>query len=188
MTSVRLGFIGAHRSGKTTLAEAIALRTSCSLVKTQVSDVFKQAQLQPQQALDFATRLWIQQQIIQTTRQSWQLAHFVTDRTPIDFMAYTLADIQGETIVDIPALETYLTTCFEVTNQIFTHLILVQPGIPLVYAPGKAALNKAYIEHLNTVMLGLCHDPRLHCPIWTLKRQLIHLEDRIQAVLQITRL
>ena len=171
MTSVRLGFIGAHRSGKTTLAEAIALRTSCSLVKTQVSDV-----------------LWIQQQIIQTTRQSWQLAHFVTDRTPIDFMAYTLADIQGETIVDIPALETYLTTCFEVTNQIFTHLILVQPGIPLVYAPGKAALNKAYIEHLNTVMLGLCHDPRLHCPIWTLKRQLIHLEDRIQAVLQITRL
>lgn len=185
MNAIRLGLVGAHRSGKTTLAEALALKMHWPLIKTQVSQVFKQAQLQPHQALDFATRLWIQTQIIDVARADWQAEHFITDRTPIDFMAYTLADIQGETVVDIQALEDYLANCFETTNQIFTHLILLQPGIPLVYAPGKAALNKAYIEHLNTLMLGLCHDQRLHCPRWIIKRHRLALEERIQMVLKI---
>ncbi|MDY6991021.1 MAG: AAA family ATPase [Pseudomonadota bacterium] len=185
MIPIRLGLIGAHRCGKTTLAEALALRMHWPLIKTQVSQVFKQAQLQPHQPLDFATRLRIQTQILHTARENWQAEHFVTDRTPIDFMAYTLADIHGKTVVDMHALEEYLVDCFETINQIFTHLILLQPGIPLVYAPGKAALNKAYIEHLNTLMLGLCHDQRLHCPSRIIKRQILSLEERVQMALRI---
>jgi hypothetical protein len=34
-------------------------------------------------------------------------------------------------------------------------VMIVQPGIPIVPAPGKASLNTAYIEHLNLLALGL---------------------------------
>ncbi|HDN25598.1 MAG TPA: AAA family ATPase, partial [Thioploca sp.] len=152
----KIGLCGSHRTGKTTLAEALSKKMGIPFLKTSTSMVFKQHGLHPAQVLDFKTRLWIQHRVIEAAVAVWQTEKdsFVTDRTPIDFMAYTLADIQGATVVDFAELEAYLALCFEVANQCFTKLAVLQPAIPLVFEPGKASLNRAYMEHLNTIVQG----------------------------------
>jgi hypothetical protein len=181
---MKIGLAGAHRTGKTTLAQAVSRTRGIPFAKTDTAALFKQRGLTPCQSLDFKTRLQIQQHILTAAFEIWetQPATFITDRTPLDFMAYTLADIQGATEVNFTSLEKYLEGCFEVTNKIFTMLVVIQPAIPLVYEEGKAALNKAYLEHLNTIIVGLCHDERLTCPAFIMERRTTCLEDRIYAL------
>ena len=185
----KIGLCGGHRVGKTTLAQATAEAQHLYFAVTDSSTVFKKQGIDPATPLDFMTRLAMQHAILDAACIVWQdsqHATFITDRTPIDFMAYTLADIQGTTIVDEVALDKYIQRCFAVTNVTFSHLIVVQPGIPLVYAAGKAALNRAYIEHLNTLVLGLCHDSRLDCAVTVMPRQCTDLTARIKFLQDIT--
>jgi hypothetical protein len=100
-------------------------------------------------------------------------------------MAYTLADIQGGTVVDIVELEKYLDHCFAVTNGFFSDLVVIQPAIPLVHEEGKAALNRSYMEHLNMLVTGLCCDERLHCRFTLLSRGIVDLDARVGQVLKL---
>ena len=187
MTKFRIGLCGSHRTGKTTLANTISQQLQIPFLRTSTSEVFKQHGLHPAQPLDFKERLWIQHRVLEAATEVWQTetGAFITDRTPIDFMAYTLADIQGATSVDFAKLEEYLMACFQVTNQFFTQLVVLQPAIELVYEEGKAALNKAYMEHLNIVIQGLCGDERLMCSSMIVKRHIINLTERVQSVISV---
>ena len=182
----RIGISGSHRTGKTTLAKVISKKIGIPFIKTSTSAVFKQHGLHPAQPLDFQTRLWVQHHVIETAVSVWQAekSAFITDRTPIDFMAYTLADIQGATQVNFAQLEAYLTYCFEVTNQFYTKITVLQPAIPLVYEEDKAALNRAYMEHLNIIIQGLCSDERVKCSSIIIKRNIISIDERVETVLQ----
>ena len=176
-----LGLCGAHRTGKTTLAIALADRFSFHFVRTTTSQVFAQLGLDPAEPMDFNTRLYVQNHVLDAAELVWQdsAMPFVSDRTPIDMIAYTLGDIQGKTEVDFDLLNQYIERCFDSTNQFFPNLAIIQPGIPLVYAEGKAALNAAYIEHINVLVLGLCGDRRLKAHVFCNDREAIDLEARI---------
>jgi len=69
-------------------------------------------------------------------------------------------------------------------NQFFQNLAIIQPGIPLVYEEGKAALNAAYIEHINILVIGLCSDRRLKTNVFCNARNAIDLEARILNILE----
>ncbi len=135
--------------------------------------------------MDFNKRLWVQDKILEAAEGAWQTENkdFITDRTPLDMAAYTLADIQGSTEVNLPALEEYLDRCVGATNKFFGQLVLVQPGIPLVHEEGKAALNEGYLEHLNFLMLGLCNDERIKSRFFCIPRVVKGIEDRVRLVL-----
>jgi hypothetical protein len=182
---MNIGLCGSHRTGKTTLAEAIFQRTGMPFLKTVTSEVFQQCGIDPSGPMDFTKRLWIQHKILDSAEKMWQAEkkQFVTDRTPLDMMAYTLADIQGTTEVNFDELEGYLGRCIDVTNTFFALLVLVQPGIPLMHEEGKAALNEGYLEHLNYVILGLCNDDRVRGACVYLHRSLTSLDDRVNTVL-----
>lgn len=182
-----IGLAGSHRTGKSTLARVVAKRSGIPFIKTTTTEVFARLGLDPAAKMDFATRLDVQRRILRAYQEAWQSAHlahqpFITDRTPVDLLAYTFADIQGETQVNDAELELYVADCFEVTNRFFESLVLVQPGIPLIYAAGKAALNKAYIEHINTLIIGFCHDARLRVSVHILPREMTDMEARIEAI------
>ncbi len=186
---MNIGLCGGHRTGKTTLAQAIALKLNQPFIKTDTSGVFQESGLDPAQPMDFATRLQIQHKILSAAELIWteaaaQSELFVSDRTPIDMIAYTLGDIQGVTKVNFTELEHYIEQCFTTTNKFFATLAIVQPGIPLVYEQGKAALNQAYIEHINILVMGLCSDRRLKSTVLCIDRQTTDLSDRLCQVIE----
>jgi len=185
-SSMNLGLCGGHRTGKTTLAQAIAHSKNMPFVKTDTSAVFRKFGLDPALPMDFGTRLNIQHEILKEAIAIWEQEpqSFISDRTPIDMMAYTVGDILGKTNVDFTELEDYLNLCFAATNRFFTKLAIIQPGIPLVYEVGKAALNQAYIEHINILVMGLCSDRRLKSTVLCLERQTTSLEERINRLLE----
>lgn len=181
-----LGLCGAHRTGKTTLAKAIASRTEITFVQTTTSQVFANLGLDPAAPMDFATRLFVQHHVLDAAEKIWESASvpFVSDRTPIDMIAYTIGDIQGKTEVNFASLNQYIDRCFAITNQYFQNLAIVQPGISLIYEEGKAALNAAYIEHINILIIGLCADSRLDAKVFCNPREAITLDIRIEKILK----
>lgn len=182
---MNIGLCGSHRTGKTTLADEISRRTGMPFVKTSTSEVFREYGLDPSMPLDFTKRLWIQHKILDAAEKIWRTepGQFITDRTPLDMAAYTLADIQGSTVLNFTEMEGYLSRCIEATNQYFKMLVLIQPGIPLVYEEGKAALNEGYLEHLNFLIMGLCNDERVRASVLRLPRDLKSIDDRVKAIL-----
>ena len=181
-----LGLCGAHRTGKTTLAKAIAASFDIPFVQTTTSQVFADLGLDPAAPMDFATRLFVQNHVLDAAEKIWQdVAHpFISDRTPIDMIAYTLGDIQGKTEVNFDLLNQYIDRCLAITNQYFPNLAIIQPGIPLIYEQGKAALNAAYIEHINILVIGLCADARLQAQVFCNPREAIALDTRINKILK----
>ena len=181
-----LGLCGAHRTGKTTLAIAISTDLNLPFVRTTTSQVFAQLGLDPAEPMDFKTRLFVQNHVLDAAEQVWQesASPFISDRTPIDMIAYTLGDIQGKTEVDFDLLSQYIDRCFASTNQFFQNLAIIQPGIPLVYEEGKAALNAAYIEHINILVIGLCNDSRLKTNVFCNARDVIAIDLRINNILR----
>jgi hypothetical protein len=181
-----LGLCGAHRTGKTTLAIAISSHLNIPFVRTTTSQVFAQLGLDPAEPMDFQTRLFVQNHVLDAAEQVWQesASPFISDRTPIDMIAYTIGDIQGKTDVDFDLLSQYIDRCFASTNQFFQNLAIIQPGISLVYEEGKAALNAAYIEHINVLVIGLCSDRRLKTNVFCNARNAIDLETRILNILE----
>ena len=181
-----LGLCGAHRTGKTTLAIALSSHLNIPFVRTTTSQVFAQLGLDPAEPMDFQTRLFVQNHVLDAAEQVWQnsATPFVSDRTPIDMIAYTLGDIQGKTEVDFDLLSQYIDRCFASTNQFFQNLAIIQPGIPLVYEDGKAALNAAYIEHINILVIGLCNDSRLKTNVFCNARDAIAIYLRINNILR----
>lgn len=183
-----IGITGSHRVGKSTLAGAIAEKHSITFAETSVSAIFKDLGHDPAAGFDFATRLDIQEEILRRVDAMYGLLDptgtAITDRTPIDFLAYTLSEANGDTVRpdDQKRLADYMTRCFDVVNRRFSTLILVQPGIPLVCAPGKAVMNAAYIEHLNSLCLGLSSDERVKPAHFYIQRRVLSLEGRIAAV------
>jgi hypothetical protein len=177
-----IGICGAHRTGKTTLALKLAEILAIPFVRTSVSQVFRERGLDPAQTMDFATRLSIQNDILTATTDIWAgtAGKFISDRTPIDMMAYTLADIQGMTTVDADELSRYLYRCQEITNQYFSQLWIIPPAIPLIFEDGKAALNPAYIQHIHHLVMGLCHDPAIRSTVIPLPPSITALDDRVR--------
>ena len=181
---MRIGLCGSHRTGKTTLAEAISRKTGMPFIRTCTSEVFRRAGLDPAAAMGFKERLWVQKETLAAARDIWEKAgeRFITDRTPIDMMAYMLGDIQGGTEADFTEVEGYLEDCFSTTDRFFDALVVVQPGIRLIPEAGKAALNRAYIEHLNYLVLGLAADPRLKARVIRIGRGMVDINERVAAV------
>lgn len=180
-----IGLCGAHRVGKTTLALAVSQAAQIPFLKTHTSQLFAARGLDPAKPIPFHTRLSIQQEILTAGEQVWRQAEgpFISDRTPLDMAAYTLADIQGTTEVDSPALLGYLQDCLDKTNRFFATLVIVPPGIPLIHEPGKAALHEAYIEHIHTLIVGLCYGKHISAKVCQLERTTLSLDERVKSTL-----
>ncbi len=183
-----IGLSGSHRCGKTTLAKAYAEKHGLFFLETSASAIFREFDLDPAVTYNFDVRLMIQQIILERFDLAYAKhagdSKVITDRTPLDLLAYTLGDVSGQTLrPDQEAvLQRYISDCFDVANKRFATVLVIQPGIPLVYEEGKAAMSAGYIEHLNSLILGLSVDERLKSLHYYMPRYLTGLEDRLQAL------
>jgi predicted ATPase len=185
-----LGLNGAHRTGKSTLAREYAKRHDILYVETRVTDVFKQLGLDPRKTYEIDQRLMIQEAVLTAlTRQYKEAAKqsrlFVADRTPIDLASYMLADVTGSSAPSLAMaklVNEYVRRCIEKTMEHFAVVVLIQPGIPIVDAPGKAAPCPAYMEHLNLIQRGLMADESFECQRFVMPRRTLDMEQRLRAL------
>lgn len=186
MTPQGVGLCGSHRTGKTTLAQALSTKLNIPFAKTDTSGVFKKHGLDPAVCMPFSQRLHIQHLILDDAIKIWGAykSAFITDRTPLDMLAYTLCDITGSTEADFTMLEEYARLCFEAVNRFFGLVVVIQPAIAMRYEEGKAALNRAYLEHLNAVIMGLCLDERQKANFKILPKAITDFDERINTLCQ----
>ena len=184
-----IGLCGAQRTGKSTLAKEFAEDSGVDYVPVNTSGVFEAMGFDPKADYDMATRMQIQWEILKAAQATYAKAprFFITDRTPLDMLAYTLADVQrgnvtGEVIDQVVA---YADKCFSMTNQYFTSIVVVQPGIPLVEEAGKAPANLAHMEHINTLILGLANDERCKTSKHYIARGTTDLQARVRAIYRV---
>lgn len=181
-----IGLAGSHRTGKTTLARMFSEEYKIPLAETSSTEVFRELGADPRADYDMKTRLVIQDKILESACNVYEaLGHqFITDRTPIDMLAYTLADVQRANISEFETalLEKYMDRCFTATNKYFSILCVVQPGIPIVEDPGKAPANIMYMEHINGLVKGLVMHDDIAAYRLNMRRRMTDLDERLDAL------
>lgn len=185
-----IGIVGCHRVGKTTLARKFAEQYGFTFVETNVSGVFAEMGLDPKLTYDFTTRLSVQKRILKhlnTVYAQYQREHdtdIITDRTPLDLLIYTYAEVAGNNLTDAETEEliAYTEDCLETINRRFSFILALQPGLPVIETAGKGAVNPAYLEHLNTLTIGLVGDERVKVKTAYIPRHITDLDRRLNAL------
>jgi hypothetical protein len=182
-----IGLCGAHRTGKTTLAKGYALKSGSTFLETSVSAINRDLGFDLTREHTFAERLAHQEKILERIDRIYGEhagEDVITDRTPLDMIAYTMAEAINDRVAeeDQGRFARYVQKCIDVTNRRFGILMLVQPGIPIIAAEGKAVANAAYIEHLNSLILGFTVDERVKPIHFYIPRKMTGLKERIEAV------
>jgi hypothetical protein len=181
-----IGLVGAPRVGKTSLAKELSAHTDIPLVLTSSADAFTACGFQVQDKMTLGQRLEVQNKILDLAESAWRAENgvFITDRTPMDMAAYMLAYINGDTSheAEIGVLR-YLDRCVDVTNRYFSLLVCVQPGIPIVPDHSKAVPSKAYMHHINALVLGLMSDQRIQAAKKVIHHDVLSMEHRLTVML-----
>lgn len=167
-----IGVVGVMGTGKTTLCA----ESGYEFIKTDVSGIYKKWGLDPKVAMDFDTRLKIQQEILEYHTHLWLKACIrgvrqgdrfvsenlvmVTDRTPLCFMTFTLAEISGYgglTEEQDQALKKYIDYCWKSMALFKGIMYLEQSFTPPVDTSGKvrASMSYGYREHYDNLLRGL---------------------------------
>lgn len=179
-----IGFAGAHRTGKTTLAKAFAEKYEIPFVQTSISMTFRDLGYDPAKDYDLPTRLKIQNVVLDNEITKWSsyADTFVSDRTPIDMIAYTLASAHQEEIttdLDIQ-LQNYINRCIDVNNTYFGYVFEVLPAIQVIHEEGKANIVKSHIDHISLIISGICNKDDIRSTIITIPKKKTDLSDRIE--------
>jgi hypothetical protein len=184
MINGNIGICGAHRTGKTTLGESLANYLGIPFVSIGTSAIFAKHGINPAKPMDFRTRLSIQWEVFTHAVGTWgdMTEPFICDRTPIDMMAYTLAEVAGDTLDNRTEkeLQNYLDLCRLANEKNFSHLIVVPPAIPIVDAIGKASPSRGYIEHVHVLCLGLYSQTSING--YVIPQGVTDLNDRVSNV------
>lgn len=187
---MNIAFSGAHRTGKSTLAEYFSKKNGIEYVMTDISGIFKERGLSPRDKLPFDTRMDIQWEILKRLKQTYHAAKtpFVTDRSPIDLMAYLLSEIGPDNVSEDADMQIagYFDECARVVQRHLSAIILVQPGIEVVEDSSKAPATFGYMEHINIICKGLIGEPRFgETSMIIMSRKVTDLNERLLATASI---
>ena len=178
---MRIGLTGSHRCGKTTLMHAFSAASGLPTAPSTVSQIAARAGYDMSQSRMTAAGLDFQDTVLDTMAVDYALPAFVSDRTPLDAAAYTMCDaVAGTGDLDDRILA-YRDRALRLTASLFDVIVLVQPGIPVVSAPGKPPLGAAYQEHFNYVAYSLA---AIDAPtrFGVIPRFILSIEDRVNSV------
>lgn len=155
------GLVGAHRSGKTTLAKQLAEDLGIDFHATSTTEVAKRHGFDPVAPMTLEER--IRMQIVLLQDHCEQIAKLprplIVDRTPIDYLAYTLAevDMMSHMLASPEVLEMinkFTTACLNATRMNYDCLYYLSPLDQYVAEPGKPAPNPAYQRHIALLIQG----------------------------------
>jgi hypothetical protein len=138
---MRIGFCGAHRTGKSTLAFEVAKRLGIEYIPFSSSDCFKQLGLDPAIERTVEETITLQALILSKFLDTTEShLNFIIDRSPIDFIAYTKFALPEF------SLSPYYDKCCEAVKTLDV-IFHVQPGIKFV--PVSKSFGEDTVQALN---------------------------------------
>ena len=159
------GLVGAHRSGKTTLAKAVAEGMNIPFVESSVSARLRAEGMDPVAPMTPLERIVLQERLLDLYLETIVAAPrpAITDRTPLDMAAYTLAEfgmhtggLLGGNAQEIGhRVTTYVSRCLSETHKHFGMVFLVPPLPHYEEAEGKPPVDVGYQTHIHMLCLGL---------------------------------
>lgn len=158
-----IGVIGSHGVGKTTLARQTAEALGYHFCQTSISDVYKRMGKDPAVRMSFDERMDMQIHILNELRSEWNSylgEKAIADRTPLDLIAYTLADVDSYDALSAEQeerLATYIGMCLGIYAKFFEKVVLVPNHLPVAQDPHKlrANLSWAYRNKLEVLLRGV---------------------------------
>ena len=162
----RIGIIGAHRTGKSTIAQEVANELAIPYVDASVGSdfVWKNSGYQYHDRVTFLERLEIQEALLEGIGQKLY-AHqnqpnWVIDRSPIDILAYLMVSLDDTCtrLVD-GRVKQFREQCIELTEEYYSQLVIVQPEIEYDEVRGKAGKvfkTAAMQDALTDIITGVC--------------------------------
>ncbi len=189
---MRIGFVGAHRTGKTTLARAVAEALGLEVAESQVSAIARNyGFLMDNDRRDRPEFFEMQKHILRHLESNVRGRDaFVADRTPLDAAAYLIADVQANTGSEQWQDEVlqYVDSAVRMTEDLFDVVILVPPAIDFDPMDGKPGANLAYQEHHHLICRGLHADlDQDKVAVGRILRENLDLGDRTSAVVDFVR-
>lgn len=155
---MRIGFCGAHRTGKTTLAKAVADKYGYKFLNSSATGVFERFGVRPDQPLSIGKKFEIQSALLDDfLERVYGLDNYVTDRTPLDYIGYMMAELSTDACSspDMPhdeQIEFYLERCHRAMEASLDVAFRIPVAIPIVHEAGKGVMNKAFIDHVSSLI------------------------------------
>jgi hypothetical protein len=182
--------IGAHRTGKTTLAKALAERYEIPFCKTRSGEALRSLGVSPKEELGFSTRLKVQSYLLDVLERDYEAMigePFVADRSPLDVAAYTTAEIGRTTLQDEQlrhSYESHIARCFELTRRYVGFIVIVPPAIDPVDESDKAPAEIHYMEHLHALAVSFAVKAHsvFEIPVLPLPRPVVENNARVDFI------
>jgi DNA polymerase III gamma/tau subunit len=154
-----IGFSGAHRTGKTTLAREFASVLEFQNLETNTSKFLKDnADIDVCNITSLHERIKVQKIILGKHIEDIKSGkNIVTDRTPIDMLAYTLGELtMNNAPEDVWAeFETYRQIALEATSRYYDIIFVTQPLPSYEQEAGKPKANLAYQWQIQYLIQGI---------------------------------
>jgi hypothetical protein len=154
-----IGLAGTHRSGKSTLARAVSARHGIAYYDGSFGRIAKTFGYNAVAAMTPYERVTMQFAVLERFASELDASgpRVITDRTPIDMLAYMMAEIGMHAGLDegtSHAIVRYRERCIATTRELFGAVFLLQPLPTYVAEDGKPSGDPAYQMHIQTLIEG----------------------------------
>jgi hypothetical protein len=191
---MKIGLAGAHRVGKTTLAQKIVEHLPhMQFAATNItsSPVWEHYGINPSDSFTFVERLAIQQQLFFHLKNVVQNSSpdAIFDRTYIDLLGYLYSNIDStcSSLFDSQVMN-FTIQCMNSLTTDFHKIIIIPPSIEPVAADnkvGKVFMSRGYIEAINNHIVS--YAVRSNVPYVIMPFEMTDFDERIAwCVSQIT--
>lgn len=189
---LRIGLCGAQGTGKTTLAVTAAKSLMIPFVQTNVADIIRRNGVSScRKDMPIKERLALQEVILDGIIEALPPeGNFITDRTPLDVMMYTLSWLPAfpdeETSEEVKHL---LDRCVDEANDHFSLITQLHPGIVLpadaYERTDRAPLNFACCTREDALLTGVIHRYSrfiLNCRLTHIPVHIVRLDTRVNIL------
>jgi hypothetical protein len=178
------GISGCHNSGKTTLAKGLSEALGMHLYLTDTTAVAKSIGIDPVAKLSDENRFALQEYLLE---HFWETSQklprpFVCDRTPLDYVAYTLSTLShmhGDEQMG-KRIATYIDRALWVTTNTFMSIIIVRELDGYEADPKRPPANVAYQRQTQLLIEGLAFGSLRH-----INRFIMPLSDHTRRMAEI---